>query len=51
MALIPAIKIQIYTNSKSNIKRINQHQHRRQPEFPNKHSAPAGRCIRQSTEN
>jgi hypothetical protein len=41
MAPIPTIKIYIYTNSESNIKRINQNWHRRQPEFPNETLGPS----------
>jgi hypothetical protein len=40
-APIPTIKIYIYTDSESNIKRINQNQHRRRPEFPNKTLSPS----------
>jgi ribonuclease HI len=38
---IPTIEIYIYTDSESNIKRINQNQHRRRPEFPNKILSPS----------
>jgi hypothetical protein len=41
MALIPTIEIYIYTNSKSNIKCINQNQYRRRQEFPNKTLSPS----------
>jgi ribonuclease HI len=41
MAPIPTIEIYIYTNSESNIKRINQNQHRQRHEFPNKTLSPS----------
>jgi hypothetical protein len=42
---VSTIKICIYTDSKSNVKRIIQNRHRMRPE------ARAGICIKQSTEN
>jgi hypothetical protein len=39
--ILPTIKIYIYTDGESNIKRINQNRHRRQPEFPNKTLSPS----------
>jgi hypothetical protein len=41
MAPIPTIKIYIYTDSESNIKRINQNRHRRWPEFRNETLSPS----------
>jgi ribonuclease HI len=41
MAPIPTIDIYIYTESESNIKPINQNQHRRRQEFPNKTLSPS----------
>jgi ribonuclease HI len=40
-APIPTIEIYVYTDSESNIKRINQNRHRRQHEFPNETLSPS----------
>jgi hypothetical protein len=51
MAPIATIEIYIYTDSKSNVKRITQIDIRSERNSQMKHSAQAGICIRQSTEN
>jgi hypothetical protein len=40
-APISAIKINIYTESESNVKRIIQNRHRKQPKFPNETLSPS----------
>jgi ribonuclease HI len=41
MAPVSAIKICIYTDSESNVKRIIQNRHRKRPEFPNETLSPS----------